>query len=251
MIDLYKNTIDIDYMRKIIRMSERYPERRLDLWDSISENQFISKTELLQTVLESDILHKDLSVMIIGSWYGSILIPVLAPLVKEIQCFDIDETTTHIASNLHEYDNVTYSSQDLTNDAKRYKGFSPDNDLLIINTSCEHMGSMKELLENQKVKETNKKVFFAFQSNNMYGIEGHINCKDTIEDFKKDLPNRCFLFKQQEIEEERGTRFFLFGRLPPKDPSVRADGTYHRNLEEREEHSPRHDIRLKKGYKKK
>jgi len=234
MIDLYKNTIDIDYMRKIIRMSERYPERRTDLWDSISENQFISKSELLKTLLESDILNKDLSVVIIGSWYGSILIPVLAPLVKEIDLFDIDVETQKVASNMHDYDNLTFSTLDVTE--KQNKSFRKENDLLIINTSCEHMGSMDELIELQRPwrsgESSNKQVWFAFQSNNMYGIEGHINCKDTLQDFKNDLPIRNLILEQKEIEEERGVRFFLFGKVV-KPYEMRADGTYYPTLENR------------------
>ncbi|BCU99045.1 MAG: hypothetical protein CM15mV25_0400 [uncultured marine virus] len=60
-----------------------------------------------------------------------------------------------------------------------------DNVDLFINTSCEHMKPMKEwghTIMKNPVGRTSP-THFAFTSNNMYDIE-HINCVDTIEDFK-------------------------------------------------------------------
>ena len=104
-INLYNNTIDLDYMRTLVKFGKRFPDRQSDIWDSVSANQFVSKKELLTTILESGILTEKLTVIVIGSWYGSIIVPVIAPLVKKVVLFDIDEQTTHMASNLHEYDN--------------------------------------------------------------------------------------------------------------------------------------------------
>jgi hypothetical protein len=55
-------------------------------------------------------------------------------------------------------------------------------------------------------------AYFAFQSNNMYGIQGHVNCVDTIEDFKKQLPKHAVVLHQEELTDDRGTRFTLVGR---------------------------------------
>ena len=57
------------------------------------------------------------------------------------------------------------------------------------------------------------KAYFAFQSNNMFDIEGHINCVNTIEDFKKQLPNNAKVLIEDEIKDDRGIRFTLIGKL--------------------------------------
>jgi len=76
---------------------------------------------------------------------------------------------------------------------------------LIINTSCEHMRSMKEL-------KLDTKSYFAYQSNNMTNIEGHINCVNNIEEFKNELPNNAKVLIEDEIKDDRGTRFLLIGK---------------------------------------
>lgn len=219
LIDIRNQTIDLGYMHKIVKLCERYPERSQDLWDSVGKNQFISKTELLTTLLDSGIVNKDLYVIIVGSWYGSIVVPVLAPLVKGITCIDIDEKMLHIAGNIFDFDghknfdNVRYTTK---NPYEHNLNIFNQNNILIINTSCEHMPSIRDLLKMQRLPyPEHKDVWFAFQSNNMFGIEGHINCKHGIDEFKEDLPVRHILMKQMEIEEERGTRYFLFGKLTP------------------------------------
>ena len=47
----------------------------------------------------------------------------------------------------------------------------------------------------------------------MYDIEGHINCVDTIEDFKKQLPDTATVLAEEKVTDYRGTRFLLIGKL--------------------------------------
>jgi hypothetical protein len=217
MIDLYNNTIDLDYMHRLIRFAnQRFPEKQMDIFDSFSPNQFISKKELLTTIMESGILSENLSVTMIGSWYASILVPILAPLVKDIVCFDIDEEVSHIASQLHQYENVIFSKQDLTK--QRVKSQQDNNDLLFINTACEHMDAMVDVLKLQytdaKYAPNPRDIWVACQSNNMLDIEGHINCVQSMDEFKMQLPVGLEIIVEKEIVEERGIRYFLFGKLP-------------------------------------
>ena len=55
--------------------------------------------------------------------------------------------------------------------------------------------------------------YFAFQSNNMYDIEGHTNCVSSIEEFKYQLPDNAKVLIEDKIRDERGTRFTLIGKL--------------------------------------
>tara|TARA_B000000565_G_C23466536_1_gene254179 strand:- start:292 stop:492 length:201 start_codon:yes stop_codon:yes gene_type:complete len=58
----------------------------------------------------------------------------------------------------------------------------------------------------------NTTAYFAFTSNDMYDIEGHINCVSSIEEFKYQLPDNAKVMIEDKIRDERGTRFILIGK---------------------------------------
>ena len=60
-----------------------------DFLDSMSPNQFLSKTALIKHITNLDILHKHSHIVIWGSWYGSILVPALYDKVGKITCIDL------------------------------------------------------------------------------------------------------------------------------------------------------------------
>ena len=172
-----------------------------DLLDSFSPNQFKSK-ELLVKHIKNMMTPKE--VVIFGGWYGSILIPSFKE-TKRITVIDLDEKVISIAKNrlFNHYKNVDFICDDVFKwapDSSRIKKTD-----LIINTSCEHMRPMKEL-------NLNTKAYFAYQSNNMTSIEGHINCINNIEEFKNQLPNNAKVLIEDEIKDDRGTRFLLVGK---------------------------------------
>jgi hypothetical protein len=43
-------------------------------------------------------------------------------------------------------------------------------------------------------------------------IEGHINCVKDIEEFKSQLPDNAKVMVEDEIKDDRGTRFLLVGQ---------------------------------------
>jgi len=175
-----------------------------DLLDSFSPNQFLSKEKIIKLIRDQLILRTDSEIVIFGGWYGSILIPAFKE-VKRITLIDKDKDVISIAKNrlFNHYKNVDFICDDVFNwapDSSRIK-----NTDLIINTSCEHMPSMKELnLETQ--------AYFAFTSNNMHEIEGHTNCVNNIEEFKLQLPNNAKVLTEDKIEDDRGIRFILIGK---------------------------------------
>ena len=175
-----------------------------DLLDSFSPNQFKSKLKLINHIKDLNILNKDSEIVIFGSWYGSILIPAFYNEVKRITAIDKDPKVISRAKyNLFKDTNVDFITADVFDwapDSSRIK-----NTDLIINTSCEHMPSMKKL-------ELDSNAHFAFTSNNMYDIEGHINCVSSIEEFKWQLPDNAKVLKEDRIVDDRGTRFILIGK---------------------------------------
>jgi hypothetical protein len=212
-------------------------DRKDDILDSFSSNQCRSKSALLNAVDKLDILDANSTVVIWGGWYGSILIPHLANKVKKIINIDLDDEATKISKKFFSnFENVDYICDDIF---KTYRDIYLDTNL-IINTSCEHMPPMKEWewfkyssMETDTVypkgyaddKPHRRKLFkspkfssncyFAFQSNNMFDIEGHINCVNSLEEFKDQLPERAKVLHEEKIVDTRGTRYMLVGKFMP------------------------------------
>ena len=199
-----------------------------DLLDSYSPNQFRTKERLINHIKKLNIVDKNSRIVIMGGWYGSILIPAFKEC-KEITLIDKDNEVVSIAKNrlFPHYKNVKFISGDVFED---FRDCFIDCDLFI-NTSCEHMRPMKEwgpigprsLYKNSSfgIPQTYQDPWwgrvspshFAFTSNNMIDIEGHINCVNDIEQFKKQLPDKAKVLVEDEVTDERGTRFLLVGKI--------------------------------------
>tara|TARA_E500000178_G_C17003687_1_gene747033 strand:+ start:126 stop:710 length:585 start_codon:yes stop_codon:yes gene_type:complete len=175
-----------------------------DLLDSVSPNQYKSKERLIKHVENLQLVDQNSDIVILGGWYGSILIPAFK-YVNRIAHIDLDDNVIRIAKNrlFNHYKNVDFITADVFDLGKHFQRVEKSD--LIINTSCEHMSSMKKL-------ELNTKAYFAYQSNNMYDIEGHINCVSSIEEFKYQLPDNAKVMIEDKIIDERGTRFLLVGK---------------------------------------
>jgi hypothetical protein len=179
-----------------------------DLLDSYSPNQFKSKLNLINHIKSLNILNKDSEIIIFGCWYGSILIPAFYNDVKRITAIDVDPKVISKAKYkiFKDYNKIDFITSDVFKwaaDSSRIKKTQ-----LIINTSCEHMKPMNHLGILNHINS-----YFAFQSNDMTDIEGHINCVKNIEEFKKQLPDNAKVLIEDEIKDDRGARFTLIGQL--------------------------------------
>lgn len=175
-----------------------------DLIDSYSTNQFKSKERLIDLIENLNTEFQE--VVILGSWYGSILIPAFKK-AKRITAIDKDEKVISIAKNrlFTHYDNIDFITSDVFSKDRFGRIKNAD---LIINTSCENMVPMKDL---KALSES--KSYFAFQSNDMTEIWDSVNCVKSIDEFKKQLPDNAKVLIEDEIEDDRGTRFTLIGKL--------------------------------------
>jgi hypothetical protein len=194
--------IDETILRNVLKEIKEFPEGRDTLIDSFSDNQFLAKKQMLEKL---DFLTKESEVVIFGSWYGSILIPYLSPIVKRITCIDLDNEVLQVSKNrlFKHLKNVEYNSGDVFKlDLSRYHTTD-----LFINPSCEHMPPMKEF------PYWPKSTHFAFTSNNMYDIEGHVNCVSSIQEFKNQLPDNATVTVEHEIKDSRGIRYLIVGKL--------------------------------------
>ena len=225
-LNFHNNTVDTTFLYDVLSVIKESPELEYSLIDSFSNNQLAAKTALANAVNNLNILDSKSTVAIWGAWYGSVLIPTLANRVKKITCIDLDEEPLKIAKNklFSNYTNINYICDDIF---KTYRDVYLDTNL-IINTSCEHMLPMKEwkwfgagamsgdadtsVFRNPKL---NDNCYFAFQSNNMFGIEGHINCVNSLQEFKEQMPERAEVLFEEEVEDTRGTRYMLVGKFKP------------------------------------
>jgi len=174
-----------------------------DLLDSYSPNQFKSKENLITHINNLGILDDKSEIVILGGWYGSILLPAFK-FVKRISLIDNDDNVISIAKKrlFEHYENVDFITSDVFDINRKGR---IENANLIINTSCEHMKSMKEL-------NINSNAFFAFQSNDMFNIPTHINCVKDIEEFENQMPFNSRIIKRDMVKDDRGTRFTIIGR---------------------------------------
>ena len=219
-------SIDYTTIDNVMQTIHEHVDRKDDILDSFSSNQCRSKSALLNEVDKLDILDANSTVVIWGGWYGSILIPHLTNKVKKIINIDLDDEATKISKKFFSnFENVDYVCDDIF---KTYRDIYLDTNL-IINTSCEHMPPMKEwpwfqkgaLSTDSQYKhkfgspKLSDNCYFAFQSNNMFDIEGHINCVNSLEEFKDQLPERAKVLHEEKIVDTRGTRYMLVGKFMP------------------------------------
>ena len=198
----------------LISSSMREVREDKQLLDSFSPNQFLSKLNLINHIRSLNILNKNSEIVIFGGWYGSILIPAFYNEVKKITLIDKDNKVISRAKhNLFKDTDVEFICDDIFENFRNQ--YETTN--LFINTSCEHMKPMKEWGPAPQYKnpwwDRVSPAYFAFQSNAMFDIPTHINCVKNIEEFKKQLPNRAEVLIEDEIPDERGTRFTLVGKL--------------------------------------
>ena len=201
-------SVDLSLLKSILSTMRDNPELAHDIKDSFGRNQFAAKSLLIDLIDQTGCLDNEPEVVIFGCWYGSVIIPKLAKRVKSIYGIDLDKQVIHIAKNKFWKDNPKVKLIEGDAFASFRKNYGTAN--LFINTSCEHMPAMKDWPSWSKVSDN---AYFAFQSNNMYGIQGHVNCIDNIEDFKKQLPAHAIVLHQEELTDDRGTRFTLVGKI--------------------------------------
>lgn len=160
-----------EWTNTFLFISQNYPHRMKDFAKSFSENQIYAKSWLVETLQMHSISDvKDKEIYILGSWYGTLLVPLLTkkiPHIKTIHLVDYDDEALVIAKNL--FPNVQTMQCDINFDL-------PDliEADIIINTSCEHMLPMKDF---------NFNGLCIFQSNNFTPEKSHINCVDTLDEF--------------------------------------------------------------------
>jgi hypothetical protein len=143
-----------------------------DFADSISNTQYQSKKWLVEQ-LAKQLSTPSPTILILGGWYGSYLIPLLQQHIKPVHIHlnDINSQVLEVAQRLHGNNCITYHQFDATNSMSL---FQPD---VVVNTSCEHMASYDKMLS------CNPNSLFVLQTCDNTNDPGHINVSKSTEEF--------------------------------------------------------------------
>lgn len=200
-----------DSVLDVIKVNRDDAAKCYDIIDSFSIHQRECKEHLVSLLKDFDAFRPDKEVVIWGSWYGSIFVPLIHGLCSKLNCIDLDEEAIKTGRKLFSYiTNVIYRVDDIFEiRLKRYR-----DTCVVINTSCEHMPPMNQY---KYFKDFEKGTFFAFQSNNMFNIDDHTNCVNTLDEFEMQMPMELDILYSDEIdvpgwEDFNGKRFTIIAR---------------------------------------
>lgn len=184
--------------------------------DSLSDSQIESKLWLVDAVKNFNLG----KIFLCAGWVATLLFDRRLNFTQCVS-IDIDPNCQLIAKILHKrflIDNWKFQSvtEDIHNinyskhkfDFYRADGTTCNVDIIpdtIINTSCEHVDNFKEWFESIP---TGKLVIL--QSNNGFGISGHINCVNNLLEFKNQTPLSVELYSGQK-DMPKFTRFMRIG----------------------------------------
>lgn len=196
---------DSPFIADIRDTADRFPDPYLGY--ALNRNQITSKKWLVDTLF--NVTRGTLGrVCIVGGWYG-----VLGAMLLHDKRFSIDAVTSvdrdaacrDIADSLNRIhvDSGKFKSQTADMLQLDYRQDAYD---VIINTSCEHLPDIGAWLD--RIPEG---TLLVLQSNDYHGIEGHMNCVDDVDAFKRQVPLATIIF-EGEKKISAYTRFMLIGR---------------------------------------
>lgn len=196
---------DSRFVSDIRDAAARFPDPSLGY--ALNRNQITSKKWLVDTLF--DVAGKTVRrVCIVGGWYGvlgAMLLHDKRFAIEAVCSVDRDETCKEVADSLNRthvesgtFKSITADMVDLDYRAGGYD--------LVINTSCEHLPAIGDWL-----KRIPDGMLLALQSNDYYGIEGHVSCVDDLHAFKRQAPLSTVMFEGQ-MKIGTYTRFMLIGR---------------------------------------
>ena len=222
--------LDSDLVRILERFEKEKPE--YNLHDAFTQGQLRSKLWLLKHLRDIDLG----TVFICAGWYGTLARTMFENdriHFNKIRSFDIDPKCAEVADMINKQWNIKdfkfkASTVDIHN--FEWKGFHTpapsdgtsgnfyydtiadnkivqmkDNPDTFINTSCEHI---KNFTDWFKLLLPGKLV--ALQSNNYFEIDDHVNCVNSLDEFKQQAPLNNIIY-EGSLELEKYTRYMIIG----------------------------------------
>lgn len=177
------------------------PDEASALADSLLIKKLKSKQWLIDEVLKHH--GSPQNTLMLGAWY-----PILIPyqLGGNYTFVDIDPSVVTLTKKFWKR---VYNTNDIEYniiDAYDYLSIADQAKYdLIINTSCEHMSfDMKEVVVPGPC--------YTLQSNNYYGVDGHVNCKKYLSSFIESTGLNNILYSGT-LETEKYERYMVIGKV--------------------------------------
>lgn len=206
-------SIDVSILADIADACYTEPRIKLEaIRDAMSRGQLNSKLWLIHHLMQS-MDKDDLNILIVGGWIG--LLPKLMfglshskNRINSITSLDIDPLCESFANALHYRENGWGTSKKrfnaITADMYSFDYSSIDFDV-VINTSCEHVPNIQEWLN----KIPDGKIA-ALQSNN-FRIPEHINCVDSLDEFKSKI-TLLEIYYSMQLKFDMYIRYMIIGK---------------------------------------
>jgi hypothetical protein len=168
--------------------------------DSVSQTEFVSKKWLVDTLAQHNHLQNP-SILILGGWYGSYLVPMLNDSLQPSKIYfnDVNKRCVEVAKRLHRQSNIVFYNFDATS---AYQHFNAD---IVINTSCEHMSDYTEMLKE------GPQCLYVLQTCDNKNDPGHINISTSTEEFLKKLNLSRVMFAARRNLGHKN-RFMVIGQ---------------------------------------
>lgn len=147
-----------------------------EIRDALSKGQLTSKMWLAEVLRSVIGVGQYKEILIVGGWIGTLanIIMQYNDNVQRITSIDLNPMCERAARQINSgFPGFTAMSGDMYN--LNYDNFGG---YLIINTSCEHIADVRGWLDLLP-----KGTLVALQSNNMFGVEGHVNCCNNLTEF--------------------------------------------------------------------
>lgn len=212
--------LESDSMNDVATTLSQFPSE--NLIHALNDNQITCKRWLI------DQLYLALggsfgSIFILGGWYG-----VLAALllndrrftIRQVMSIDLDPDCEVIANSLNRSRRACDQFLAVTANASALPypvhGDTTSQQIagklhtavpnLVINTSCEHMSPSERWYDQIPAD-----MLLALQTNDYYSCDEHVNCVESLEAFKDQVPMQRTLFAGT-LERRRYSRFMLIGQ---------------------------------------
>ncbi len=167
--------------------------------NSVNSNQNISKEWLIDNVKNHINMFENPKVCVAAGWYGMLADRMKIFTNEKVVSFDVDPKCESIGRIMHP--NVHFKTADI-------QTFNADFYDVIICTSCEHFSD--DILNKFLSSRKKGNCLVVLQSNNYFGIDEHINCKKSLEEFKKSVRIRVLNSLEKRIND-KFDRYMLIG----------------------------------------
>ena len=213
---------DRDTLNTIRRLLDNYPDRIVDVLNSLSENQYSSKDWLIEKLNEYPhhfkykSLDKKINICLLASWYGLLAYKMIDKFklkqIANIDCIDFDPKSKSVAKKLWkkiDTDNLKNGKlayvKFIEQDIKDIKDF---NYPIVICTSCEHL---EQKVINDTINKLEQHTLVVLQSNNYKEINEHVNCSDNLDDFANLYVSKLRNIKIYQKDFVKYKRFMIIG----------------------------------------